>query len=182
MGISSISAPPAPKPVEWKEEVVTHKTEAVCSKQPDPKKSTEFSSNLKRKQLLYLACPYMADKDYIRRERVASANLTAATLFAKGYNVFSPLSHGEGWSSLVPIDKASHQRWMELDIKILAACQVLLILPLDGWTTSAGVCEEIMYARKNSIEVFVLGKKPLAIAGSKFAAFDLETDTWGAGE
>lgn len=136
----------------------------------------------RRDQLIYLACPYSADRDYIRRERVAQANATAATLFAKGYNLFSPLSHGEGWSSQVPVDKSSHQRWMELDIMILRNCQILLILPLDGWTTSAGVCQEIMYARENSIEVFVIGKKPYTIAGSRFAAYDIETDTWGAGE
>ncbi len=65
--------------------------------------------------------------------------------------VFSPLSLGASLNE----DAISNSAWYALGLQMLARCDELRILALDGWEDSVGVSLETRYARQLSIPVSV---------------------------
>jgi Domain of unknown function (DUF1937) len=104
----------------------------------------------KIRELVYVACPYTSPYGNLKLARTHVATLAAAEVAQSGkHTPFSPLTHGAPMMPVLPTGLVqNHDFWMDHDITILAACDILLVLPLDGWRKSKGVSEEIEFATR----------------------------------
>ena len=97
---------------------------------------------------IYLAAPY-SDPDYaVRKTRVDAATRIAAFLMAKGYVVFSPITHGVAIARHLDLANVKHDHgfWMGQCLPLLGCCDLLVIVPLPGWERSRGIAAEREYA------------------------------------
>jgi hypothetical protein len=95
--------------------------------------------------LLYLCSPYTSPDPAIRQARFEAACLATAELMHSGRHVYSPIvashplcKHG------LPVD---WQFWREFDLRLLAMCDEVVVLKLDGWQRSIGIHAEIAAAK-----------------------------------
>lgn len=103
---------------------------------------------------IYLACPYTSPDPEVRQTRVEVASVVAAGLAIAGKAVYSPITHGHPMSQHLPGGLLKdHDFWMGQCLPILAAADELWLLPMEGWTESRGVLEEIQFAREHSIPI-----------------------------
>jgi hypothetical protein len=102
----------------------------------------------------YLASPYSHENPEIMEERYRLAVLAAADLMMSGWVIFSPIVHSHsigqqlGKQAGGNLNPVTHNFWMNQDLPLLAAADVLLVLCLPGWRESKGVKEEIEYAKR----------------------------------
>jgi hypothetical protein len=102
--------------------------------------------------LIYLACPYShPDKD-VQRERFHAANKAGAFLMCKGLFVFSPISHTHPMAEDANLP-GHWEFWKSYDVAMIARCQKLMVLKLDGWEQSTGVTAEIKIAKEFGIPI-----------------------------
>jgi len=101
--------------------------------------------------LIYLAAPLGHPEPSMRQERFESVNSYCGYLIRQRVLVFSPLSLGASFDE----DAISNSAWYALGLQMLARCEELRILALDGWEESVGVSLETRYARQLSIPVSV---------------------------
>ena len=95
--------------------------------------------------MIYLASPYSHPDAAVRQQRFEAACRAAAELIRQGYVVFSPIAHSHGIAQHgLPLDWGY---WERHDRRLLAACDELWVLSLDGWHESRGVQAEIAIAR-----------------------------------
>lgn len=100
---------------------------------------------------IYLASPYTHSDATIRASRVSFASRIAANLM-KDYAVFSPITHGHAIADYLPADlRLDHQFWMDQCFPLLESCDMLVILPQQGWIVSRGVGEEVNFAYQRKI-------------------------------
>lgn len=102
--------------------------------------------------LIYLASPYSHPDPAVRLQRFETVCFVAANLMRDGVHLYSPIAHthpialkGElplGW-----------EFWEQYDRKILAACQELWVVMMDGWRESKGVAAEIKIAEEMGLPV-----------------------------
>jgi len=102
---------------------------------------------------IYLACPYSHKDPAARAMRGEIVNIKAANLMMQGHLVFSPLSHSHSISAHCSVDPCDHDFWLRQDLWILAICDEMHILCLDGWRESKGIKTEIEFAEKLGIDV-----------------------------
>lgn len=117
--------------------------------------------------LIYLASPYLYRKpknegetedDYegrcklVQELRYQQAIDATAELMKKEKVVYSPIvaTHPIAVKHKLPMGS---EYWMKFDRVIIAKCDELYVLKLDGWEESLGVQEEIQIARKMGIPV-----------------------------
>ena len=105
--------------------------------------------------LVYVAAPYTHADEYVQDMRMHFTNRICALLFQKGICIYSPLSHS------VPIAKAGGMKqdwdsWRKLDLKMVYICDLLLILPFEGWKQSTGVKAEHEQASRWQMRTFTL--------------------------
>lgn len=104
---------------------------------------------------IYLAAPYTSNNPEICEARVELASMAAAKLMELGFVVFSPITHGHQVASHLPEEKQnSHTFWMQQCLPILGVCDVLVVLPLEGWDNSKGITAELEFAEHARIPVF----------------------------
>ena len=101
--------------------------------------------------LIYLAAPLGHPDPSIRQERFESVNSYCGYLLRQHDLVFSPLSLGASLNE----DAISNSAWYALGLQMLARCDELRILALEGWEESVGVSLETRYAGQLSIPVSV---------------------------
>lgn len=107
-------------------------------------------------QKIYLASPYTHPDPVVRDTRVELASIVAARLMEAGYVVFSPITHGHSVADhLHHRDASSHEFWMRQCLPMLASCDWMMVLPIDGWRESRGLAEERQFAIDNSIPTFI---------------------------
>ena len=96
--------------------------------------------------MLYLACPYSHEDATVREMRFRVVTEVASYLFKHGLLVFSPISHSH------PIayygTPGDWETWEAFDRRMIAACDEIGVLMLDGWEESTGVRAEIAIARE----------------------------------
>ncbi len=94
----------------------------------------------------YLASPYSHADPLVREIRFQKAAWAASVLIRSGQVVFAPIPHSH------PITKygvpGSWEYWAEFDKKLLAICEELVILTLDGWEQSTGIAAETAWAKE----------------------------------
>lgn len=96
--------------------------------------------------MIYLASPYSHPDALIREQRFREACRAAAALLRAGYAVFSPIAYSHALVEHgLPTDWSF---WARQDRKLLARCDEVVVLQLDGWIDSVGVQSEIALARE----------------------------------
>lgn len=110
---------------------------------------------------IYLACPYTSPDPEVRQTRVEVASVIAAGLAVAGKAVYSPITHGHPMSQhLPPRLLKDHDFWMGQCLPILAAADELWLLPMEGWSVSRGVREELAFAEQHGIPVKFISHLP----------------------
>lgn len=101
-----------------------------------------MQSNTTKAELVYLACPYSHKDKSIEEARFQAVNKVAAKLMAEGKFIFSPISHSHpiALAGKLPGD---WKFWEGYDRRVLASCDRIIVLCLEGWRTSTGVQAEI---------------------------------------
>ena len=96
--------------------------------------------------MIYLATLYCHDDPTVMQARFEAVTAAAAELMSRGQHVFSPITHSH------PITQAGRMPvewdyWEAYDKRLLAMCDQLYVLMLDGWYECVGVTAEIKPAR-----------------------------------
>lgn len=101
--------------------------------------------------MMYLAAPYSdPDPERVAR-RMERVTLIDGILLLKGLVTVSPLAKHYGLAQTqLPSD---WEFWKQYSETLLARCDVLGVITMDGWDTSSGVQGEIAFARENNIPI-----------------------------
>lgn len=100
--------------------------------------------------IAYLSSPYNHQDSEVKEERFQKVSYMANKLMGQGIHVFSPISHN------VPISRHGDlewAEWMAFDLAMLAKCNRMFVLKLEGWDKSKGIAQEIAYALTNNIPI-----------------------------
>jgi nucleoside 2-deoxyribosyltransferase len=95
--------------------------------------------------LVYLASPYSHPDPAVKHERFLAACRAAGSLIQQGVHVFSPIAHTHPIALACDLP-GGWEFWAEYDRLMIAACDELHVLMLDGWRQSAGVQAEMLIA------------------------------------
>ena len=96
-------------------------------------------------KLIYLASPYSHTDRHIRRQRYMLAKRHTIWLLKHNFAVFSPIVYGYYMDTEVGMN---YEHWQTLNDTMVRACDILEVLPIDGWDTSRGVAHEIALAKR----------------------------------
>lgn len=105
---------------------------------------------------IYLAAPYSHHHADVRESRVAETTRVAARLMEQGHVVFSPITHGHECAKYLP--KAlveNHDFWIQQCLPMLEDCDLMVVVPLEGWRESRGIMLEQATARMAKIPCFI---------------------------
>jgi len=103
----------------------------------------------------YLASPYTHADEGVMEKRFLSALACAAWCLQNRLWVYSPIVHNHQIAERYSLPK-NYAFWNAYNFSILDRANELLILAIEGWTTSLGVKGEIDRARFNSTPSFLL--------------------------
>ena len=102
--------------------------------------------------LIYLASPYSHPDPEVRQQRFETVCFVAANLMREGKHIYSPIAHTHPIALKGDLPKG-WDFWEQFDRKMLAACQELWVVMMDGWRESKGVAAEIQIANEMGIPV-----------------------------
>lgn len=104
--------------------------------------------------LTYLAAPYSHPDPAVVAHRMEVFNKIDGQLLRAGKFTVSPLSKVAGLSiTELPSD---WEYWQHYSRELLAKCDELIVIKLDGWVTSKGVIGEVEFAFENNIPVYYI--------------------------
>jgi nucleoside 2-deoxyribosyltransferase len=96
--------------------------------------------------MIYLASPYSHPDPAVREQRFREACRAAAELLRDGHAVISPIAHSHPLTQHgLPGD---WEFWEHYDRELIARCDEVVVLMLDGWHESVGVQAEIRIAQQ----------------------------------
>jgi len=89
--------------------------------------------------MFFLGTPYSHPHEHVRNERERLVTEVAAEYLKNGHYVYSPITH------TAPIARAGNmrkdaERWKWFNAHMLALSEGLIVLMLDGWAQSEGLC------------------------------------------
>lgn len=95
----------------------------------------------------YLASPYTHEDPFIREQRYLYALKVTADRLKRREWTYSPIVHCHEMAKLfgMPVE---HEFWLEYDRTMIRAAEKVLILRIDGWTSSTGLLSERQYAEE----------------------------------
>ena len=102
----------------------------------------------------YLASPFEHKNPDVMEARCESVRLITSSLVAKGDVVFSPIAYTENSELPEP-----PQGWLKFDLAMLQCADLLLIACMPGHQDSAGIKQEIEFAKKHDIKTKTLEPK-----------------------
>jgi len=110
------------------------------------------SSQVKKKQLIYLAGPYSHPDEAVRLSRFHALNKMAGKMMSLGAFVYSPISHTHpiAMDGSLPL---GWDFWGQYDRVILECCSKLVVYKLIGWEDSKGVAAEIKIAKELGLPI-----------------------------
>lgn len=111
-----------------------------------------FLGDSRVKPLVYVASPYSHPDSQVRQDRYREVSHVAAGLVAGGEIAVSPITYGHTLLDFHDMP-GDWEFWQAFCISLLAKCQKMLVVKMDGWQESRGVQAEIAYAKANRIEV-----------------------------
>lgn len=102
---------------------------------------------------IYLASPYSHPNKDVRDARFREVTKLAANLFNKHDYVFLlPITQGHLLAEIGNI-ASDFERWETQSLGMLAVCDELWVVKMDGWKESKGVRAEIEFARHHLIPI-----------------------------
>jgi hypothetical protein len=101
--------------------------------------------------VIYLACPYTHEHDFIQHRRYEQVTQVAATLMREGQCIYSPITSMHYLSR--HMTDVPHRFWLDHDLAILARCDKMIVLQLEGWEQSEGLKAEIAFAAEHNIPI-----------------------------
>ncbi len=96
--------------------------------------------------LIYLASPYSHPDPQIRRDRYEQVLEATRLLMEQGHHIWAPIVYTHQLAEAGMATDWAY--WQRLDEAMLARCQELWVLMLDGWVASDGVQAEIQLAKR----------------------------------
>jgi hypothetical protein len=104
----------------------------------------------KRRDVVYLACPYTDPDPAVRKARFETATAAAADLIRAGHIVYSPITMTH------PIDVVlagasntlGSDYWVAFDEAFMEICSEMIVVQADGWERSSGVRREIAFFKE----------------------------------
>jgi nucleoside 2-deoxyribosyltransferase len=105
--------------------------------------------------MIYLASPFSHSEPAVRHARYVAVCKAAAFLIANGCHVFSPIAHSYALAEVGGLD-GDWETWRALDLSMIARCDELMVVTLDGWDKSVGVAAEVAEAERLGKPVFHL--------------------------
>lgn len=105
---------------------------------------------MNKNQLIYLGSPYTHSDKNVMQERYEKVLHLTADLLNQGFHIISPIVHCHPLSIKYNI-RGDFEFWKKYNFAILSKCDLLLVLPLDGWKESVGLQGEVIYAKENNI-------------------------------
>lgn len=95
--------------------------------------------------LIYLSLPYSDPDPAVRAGRVALARSTMAALMSEGNLVICPVAMNHEALDLLrgTPDALNGSYWRDLEVRLAAACNELVVVTAAGWKVSRGVTREI---------------------------------------
>lgn len=102
--------------------------------------------------MIYLASPYTHPDPWVMEERYLRAMRVLTQLLAAGKWTYSPIVHCHELAKIGALPKDA-KFWEAYDFAMIAKCDKLLILRIDGWETSRGVAGEKAEAERLGIPV-----------------------------
>lgn len=119
---------------------------------------------MKSLDYFYLAAPYSHDSPRVMDDRLDYVTAVAASVYAHGVVLFSPLTHSVPLEATGLIDGGhAYDAWRLADHTMLWHARGLVILTLDGWEESVGVMDEWEHAQ-------AWGKPTLFLEGFDYCA------------
>lgn len=106
--------------------------------------------------VVYLASPYSDPAIAVREMRYAQVTKAAGYLMARGFLVFSPITHGHPIATRCHNIPTDIEFWKALDRAMMGACNRLFVLELPGYEASAGVEYELELASQMGLSVTML--------------------------
>lgn len=109
--------------------------------------------------MIYLAAPYstgIAGKSVqeVQADRSYFIDRATAMLRLLGHMVYSPITLGKPLEKFLSKEVVEdHDFWMQHCYHILARCDEVWVLMLEGWDKSKGVALEITYAHSHNMPV-----------------------------
>ena len=123
-----------------------------------------------KQTLAYLASPYSDTDPAVQHRRYLDACDAAAALMARGRMVLSPIAHTHPIARRGALP-TGFDFWQRFDRRLIAACDELWVLRIDGWRESVGVRAEIAIARELGKPVrLVYPRRPCERCGEVYAA------------
>jgi len=100
----------------------------------------------------YLAAPYSSVHIHIRDRRYTQIAFVAAQLIRRGEIIYSPITacHHIACDFELPTDA---NFWLRQNLTMLAKCDRLYVLQLEGWEQSEGLRREIEFATERNIPI-----------------------------
>jgi hypothetical protein len=94
--------------------------------------------------MIYIASPYSHPEASVREQRFQSACVAASELMRAGHVVYCPIAHGHPIAQHgLPTDWLY---WERSNRRLLAVCDKVMVVTLEGWEESEGVQAEIQMA------------------------------------
>lgn len=108
----------------------------------------------------YLASPYSTHNSVWPTSLRYTQNLRVlATLTSHGEMVISPIVQGHILAQFMRdsgLPLPSYEWWIAWSKELLAGCDGIYVLTLDGWEDSQGVCGEITFAKKLNLPIIYI--------------------------
>lgn len=113
------------------------------------------------RELIYLACPYTHSDADVRLFRFVEATKAAAALIGQGHIVFSPITmtHPIDVEMAGATNTLGSDFWVKFDETFMERCDVLVLLPLEGWQESNGVQRELAYFEAHGKPLKILDRR-----------------------
>jgi hypothetical protein len=102
--------------------------------------------------MIYLAGPYAHVYEHMKCRRYEQLTFVTAMLLRSGTTVYSPITHCHPLAQQYDMPR-DHSFWLNHDLAILARCDKLLVLRLEGWENSIGLRREIEFANEKNIPI-----------------------------
>lgn len=96
--------------------------------------------------MIYLASPFSHPDPGIRAARVDAALRATVALFNHGRVVYSPIVYSAPLFDAGVGATGGYEEWEALDRRMIAACDFLWVLSIEGWRESRGIRAEVAYA------------------------------------
>ena len=122
-------------------------------------------TEIKGKELVYLACPYSHPDPVIMQQRYVMSNIIAGELMKLDYFIFSPISHSHPIAQQCNMDAIDHDFWLRQDCAIFMHCEMMMIIAIDGWEESYGIGLELIWAKDLDMPVVLVHVKDGKIIG-----------------